>query len=112
VVLVSEGFGLGRDRDNLGVDSPFDSLFAEPEGVDSVLRMITEVANRASVVIYTIDPSGLLSGTPGADTAYAPSIAARQAAWSSRVRLGPLLQQRALRLQPEQSRRRSQPGGE
>ena len=60
VVLVSEGFALGRDRDLLGIESPFNTVFAaEPFGVDAVLRMITEVANRASVAIYTVDPSSL-----------------------------------------------------
>jgi VWFA-related protein len=85
VVLVSEGFTLGRDRDQMGIDSPFDSLFADSYGVDSVLRMIVEVANRASVVIYTIDPSGLLPSGPGADVAFAPSLNARRDAWFERV---------------------------
>ena len=85
MVLVSEGLAFGRDRDQLGVSSPFDELFAEGEGVDSVLHMITEVANRASVVIYTIDPSGLLSLNPGADVATVPSSGARMAAWSTNV---------------------------
>jgi VWFA-related protein len=85
VVLVSEGFSLGRDRDQLGIASPFDSLFADHNEVDSVLRMIVEVANRASVVIYTIDPSGLLPSGPGADVAFAPSLNARRDAWFERV---------------------------
>ncbi len=85
LVLVSEGLAFGRDREQLGVSSPFNDLFAEPEGVDSVLRMITEVANRASVVIYTIDPSGLAPGGPGAEVASPPSSADLQAAWSARL---------------------------
>ncbi len=85
VVLVSEGFTLGWDRDRLGVASPFDSLFADNDGVDAALRMIVEVANRASVVIYTIDPSGLLPSGAGADVAFAPSLADRTAAWFERV---------------------------
>ena len=84
-MLVSEGLAFGRDREQLGVSSPFNDLFAEPEGVDSVLRMITEVANRASVVIYTIDPSGLAAGGPGADVASPPSTADLRAAWSARL---------------------------
>lgn len=85
VVLVSEGFSFGRDRDQLGVASPFDALFEDRDDVDSVLRMIIEVANRASVVIYTIDPSGLLPSGPGADVAFAPSLNARRDAWFERV---------------------------
>jgi len=85
MVLVSEGLSFGRDRDQLGISSPFADLFAEGEGVDSVLHMITEVANRASVVIYTLDPSGLVHDGPGADVASAPSAEARQAVWSARV---------------------------
>jgi VWFA-related protein len=55
VVFVSEGLSVGR---RLPLDSPFESLFADSND-QSVARMIAEVANRASVVIYTIDPSGL-----------------------------------------------------
>jgi VWFA-related protein len=85
VVLVSEGFTVGGDRERLGVASPFDSLFADRDSVDSALRMIVEVANRGSVVIYTIDPSGLLPSGPGADVAFAPSLVAQRDAWFERV---------------------------
>jgi VWFA-related protein len=86
LVLVSEGFRLSRDRDGTGVASPFDALFSESWGLDdSVLRMIIEVANRASVVIYTVDPAGLLPAGPGPEVATPPSIGERQAAWFSRV---------------------------
>jgi VWFA-related protein len=85
VVVLSEGFAIGRDRDHLGVNSPFDSIFDDNNEVDSALRMITEVANRASVVLYTIDPSGLVSLAAGADVRSAPSPQASRDAWFSRV---------------------------
>ena len=85
VVLVSEGFTVGGDRDRMGVASPFDSLFADRDSGDSALRMIVEVANRASVVIYTIDPSGLLPPGPGAEAALAPSLNAQRDAWFARI---------------------------
>jgi VWFA-related protein len=85
MVLVSEGFTFGRDRDQIGISSPFNELFSESQGVDSVLHMITEVANRASVVIYTLDPSGLVHDGPGADVASAPSAESRQSVWSARL---------------------------
>jgi VWFA-related protein len=86
VVFVSEGFEISGDRDRLGVDSPFNSLFgATRDDAYRMVRLITEVANRASVVIYTINPSGLVSGMPGADVASAPSMGDMQAAWVSRV---------------------------
>jgi VWFA-related protein len=94
VVFVSEGFEISGDRERLGVHSPFDSIFGSTtDGAYRMVRMITEVANRASVVIYTIDPSGLVSGMPGADVASAPSIGAMQAAWFSRVGTQGTLQQ-------------------
>ena len=85
LVLVSEGFAFGRDRSKLGISSPFDDLFAEGEGVDSVLHMVTEVANRASVVIYTLDPSGLLAGISGSYVGKDPSAAVYRSAWSART---------------------------
>ncbi len=85
VVLVSEGFTVGSDRDRMGVASPFNSLFADEDSVDSALRMIVEVANRASVVIYTIDPSGLLPPGPGAEAALAASLDAQRDAWFARI---------------------------
>jgi VWFA-related protein len=73
VILVSEGLTVSSHRrDQLGIDSPFDALFAD-SGTDAALRMIVEVANRASVVVYTMDPSGLVSGWPDASLARAPS---------------------------------------
>ena len=53
VVLLSDGFKLfGKDRDNTQVRDN--------------LRRLTDLANRSSVVIYTIDTKGLLTLSPGA----------------------------------------------
>lgn len=53
VILLSDGFRLfGRDRDNT-------------QALES-LRRLTDLANRSSVVIYTIDTRGLLTLTPDA----------------------------------------------
>ena len=53
VVLLSDGFRLfGKDRDNT-------------QALES-LRRLTDLANRSSVVIYTIDTRGLLTLTPDA----------------------------------------------
>lgn len=97
VVFVSEGFTIGGRYDQLGISSPFESLFygANSDTTLRVLRMITEVANRASVVIYTIDPSGLLAGFPGADIQKMPSEQARREAWFTRVGTQGTLQQLA-----------------
>jgi VWFA-related protein len=77
VILVSEGLTVSPNRrDQLGIDSPFDALFAD-SGTEAALRMIVEVANRASVVVYTMDPSGLVSDWPAASAAHAPSEEAR-----------------------------------
>jgi VWFA-related protein len=85
VILVSEGLTVpSHDREQLGIDSPFDSLFAD-SGSEAALRMIVEVANRASVVVYTMDPSGLVSGWPDASVARVPSQESRSQA--SRYRM-------------------------
>jgi VWFA-related protein len=73
LVFVSEGLSVPGSRGDLGVSSPFDSLFDDSED-DSAVRMIVEVANRASVVIYTLDPSGLLADFPGSGAQSAPSL--------------------------------------
>ena len=51
VVLLSEGFQLYRRNDNGGQDSN--------DRVLTALRRLTDLANRASVVIYTMDARGL-----------------------------------------------------
>ena len=86
VVFISEGFDLTNDDRGLarlGIDSPFDSLFGD-ESVGNALRSIVEVANRASVVVYTLDPSGLTSDAPGADVSGMPSASERSSASLSR----------------------------
>jgi VWFA-related protein len=95
LVFVSEGFNIGGGADQMGVRSPFDALFGDgPDDTQHFIRMITEVANRASVVIYTIDPSGLVSDMPGIDVAR-PSPGSRRAAWFERVGRQGTLQQLA-----------------
>lgn len=85
VILVSEGLTVSpHRRDQLGIDSPFDALFAD-SGTEAALRMIVEVANRASVVVYTMDPSGLVSGWSDASVARAPSLASHALASRNRI---------------------------
>ena len=96
LVFVSEGFDVAGNRDGLEVRSPFDTLFgADNDHAYRIVRMITEVANRASVVIYTIDPSGLVSDLPGIEVAGAPSPERRREAWFTRVGTQGTLQQLA-----------------
>jgi VWFA-related protein len=76
VIFVSEGLTVTAHRDDLGIDSPFDAIF-DDSSVDAALRMIVEVANRASVVVYTMDPSGLVSDSPDASVARAPAFGSR-----------------------------------
>ena len=60
VVYVSEGFYVdNRTQAQLDTGFPFSSLF-DDTNISAALRMITEVANRASVVLYTVDPRGLM----------------------------------------------------
>jgi VWFA-related protein len=67
VILVSDGLWVdpGRSaREQFGIRSPFDSLF--PDGnSDAAMRMIVEVANRASTVVHTVSPSGIEAPWPG-----------------------------------------------
>ena len=68
MILVSDGLWVDpvRDsRDQFGIRSPFDSLFADGNS-DAAMRMIVEVANRASTVIHTVHPSGIGAPWPGA----------------------------------------------
>lgn len=75
VVFVSEGFYVdNRDRDHLDAGLPFGSLFGDPD-ISAALRVITEVANRASVVLYTVDPRGLTVDSPDASD----NVSAQQA---------------------------------
>jgi VWFA-related protein len=64
VVLVSEGFWVdNQTRDRFGAGLPVSSVFDDTD-VGGAVRLVTEVANRASVVLYPVDPRGLLDNTP------------------------------------------------
>jgi VWFA-related protein len=63
VIFLSEGFGtlVGRDQNGLVHDytrGRLDALY-DDHGVRAALNSLTDLANRASVVIYAIDPAGL-----------------------------------------------------
>ncbi|MBX7184324.1 MAG: VWA domain-containing protein [Vicinamibacteria bacterium] len=58
IVFVSEGFRDMRAPALVGADSPLGSIFRD-SGNDATSRMITDLANRAFVVIYTADPRGM-----------------------------------------------------
>ena len=76
VVFVSEGFWVdNRLTNQMDMGFPFSSLF-EDTNIAATLRMITEVSNRASVVLYTVDPRGLTVDFPGV----ADRVTAEQAA--------------------------------
>lgn len=80
LVFISEGLTLGaRGRDRVNIDAPLLSLFDDSD-VDGALRSVAEVANRASVVLYTVDPRGLAvheaSAQDGASISQASSLAA------------------------------------
>jgi len=84
VVFVSEGFVFwedpqGNERRQMRVSSPFSALF-DDRSAGSALRLIVEVANRASVVIYTLDPSGLRAGGGSAELSAPPSMGSLAAA--------------------------------
>ena len=87
LVFVSEGFYIDNqvnDRINHGFS--FGTLFDDTD-LTAALRMITEMANRASVVLYTVDPRGLIVDFPGVGD----NVSARQATavttsrWDERV---------------------------
>ena len=64
VVLVSEGFWVdNQTRERFGDGLPLSSVFDDTD-VSGAVRMLTEVANRASVVLYPVDPRGLMDGGP------------------------------------------------
>ncbi len=67
VVLVSEGFPTApQGADPLGFKTPLISLFFGNSENRAAVALTTEVANRASVVLYTVDPRGLVSFFPDA----------------------------------------------
>jgi VWFA-related protein len=63
VILVTDGLSVEYRRDQLGIDSPFDSLFPD-RNTDAALRMIVEVASRAGAVVHTVHPRGLVAPWP------------------------------------------------
>jgi VWFA-related protein len=70
VVLVSEGFSVNRGSfRRAGLRTVYDSLFYDDsafpdEDIQETLRLVTEIANRASVVVYALDPRGVVGGLP------------------------------------------------
>jgi VWFA-related protein len=67
VILLSDGLTmdpLRGPREQFRLRSPFESLF-EDGNSDAALRMIVEVANRASTVIHSVHPSGIDAPWPG-----------------------------------------------
>ena len=75
VVFVSEGFYIDNQvNDRINHGFAFGTLFDDTH-LTASLRLITEVANRASVVLYTVDPRGLIVDFRGVGN----SVSARQA---------------------------------
>lgn len=68
VVLVSEGFTAppSEGSPTFGAEGALSSLFLGTGEITEGVRLITEVANRASVVLYAVDPRGLIVDMPGA----------------------------------------------
>lgn len=87
VVYVSEGFNVeNHSHEGLGMRSPFISLF-DDTNIQAAQRMITEVANRASVVLYTVDPRGLTVDLPSVSDNLTPGeiTAVQQSRWRART---------------------------
>ena len=84
----------GQPMAELGVSTPFDS-FIDGQATDSALRAIAELANRASVVIYTIDARGLASDAASAEVPPSPTASPRSVAEDPRRRGSSSLQQLA-----------------
>jgi len=87
VVLISEGFWVDNEtRDRFGAGLPVTSVFDDTD-VSGAVRMVTEVANRASVVLYPVDPRGLMDNTPNVvDNVTASQVDnASRSRWESRV---------------------------
>jgi VWFA-related protein len=96
LILVSEGFAsIQQGSGPLGFDTPMTALFTGDSDVREALRLITEVANRASVVLYTVDPRGLFVDSTSAEDAEAPSQAVLQSRWFDRTHTQGSLQQLA-----------------
>lgn len=98
LVLVSEGFAtISSGTGPLGFESPLTALFAGDSDVREAMRLITEVANRASVVLYTVDPRGLFVDFPSAEDSGAPSLDSQymNSGWFDRVHTQGSLQELA-----------------
>lgn len=63
VVLISEGFWVDNQTREHFAGLPVSTVFDDTD-VSGAVRLVTEVANRASVVLYPVDPRGLTSGVP------------------------------------------------
>ena len=87
LVFVSEGFYIdNKVNDFINHGSPFGALFDDTD-LTAALRMVTEVANRASVVLYTVDPRGLIMNQPGVGENVSPqrTTAVTAARWDEQV---------------------------
>jgi VWFA-related protein len=68
VVLLSEGFTLTKGTyQEHGLHSVYDSLFSDDD-FQAAVRMMVDVANRASVVFYVVDPRGVGPDLTSEDT--------------------------------------------
>lgn len=71
VIFFSEGFATAASQDQdrllrLYTQRPLDGLYGD-QGIRAALNSLTDLANRASVVIYTLDPTGLTAGAGAVD---------------------------------------------
>ncbi len=68
LVLFSEGFPVRNPREEQ-LGGPLDQVYGRGEDVLDAVDRLTDLANRASVVIHTLDPRGLFSaGISAADS--------------------------------------------
>jgi VWFA-related protein len=68
VVLFSDGFPIWNLRGR-GVLTPLDQVYGPGEDVLDAIERLTDLANRASVVIHAVDPRGLVTtGISAADS--------------------------------------------
>jgi VWFA-related protein len=82
VVLVSEGFWVDNEtRERFGRGFPLSAIFDDTDYTGAA-RMVTEVANRASVVLYPVDPRGPMEGV----SSVADSVTALQATDQNRAK--------------------------
>jgi len=75
LVLFSEGFPVRNPREEQ-LGGPLDQVYGRGEDVLDAVDRLTDLANRASVVIHTLDPRGLFSaGISAADSTHFASSA-------------------------------------